>query len=101
LEAARGQSATRQARLFEQAPGFIIIMRGPPHIVEFVNDAHRTAFNSADWIGKPIREAFPSSEGQGFFEALDEVYRSGTTFEPAGRKCAIAAHRMAPRKYAT
>jgi hypothetical protein len=84
LEAARGQPATRQARLFEQAPGFIIIMRGPPHIVEFVNDAHRTAFNCADWIGKSIREAFPSIEGQGFFEALDEVYRSGTTFEAQG-----------------
>src|SRR4051794_1647871 len=60
LEAARGHLNTRQARLFEQAPGFIIIMGGPAHIVEFVNDAHRSAFNSAHWIGKSIREAFPS-----------------------------------------
>jgi PAS domain S-box-containing protein len=84
LEAARGHLATRQARLFEQAPGFIIIMGGPAHIVEFVNDAHRSAFNSAGWIGKPIREAFPSIDGQGFFESLDEVYRSGKTFEAHG-----------------
>ena len=84
LEAARGHLVTRQARLFEQAPGFIIIMGGPAHIVEFVNDAHRSAFNSAGWIGKPIREAFPSIEGQGFFESLDEVYRSGKTFEAHG-----------------
>ena len=76
MDGAIGQLATRQARLFEQAPGFIIIMGGPVHIVEFVNDAHRTAFNSANWIGKTIREAFPSIEGQGFFEELDEVYRS-------------------------
>jgi PAS domain S-box-containing protein len=84
LEAARGDPATRQARLFEQAPGFIIIMGGPAHTVEFVNHAHRSAFNSAGWIGKSIREAFPSIEGQGFFEALDEVYRSGKNFEAHG-----------------
>mgnify|MGYP002623647730 FL=1 len=72
---------SRQRRLFEQAPGFIIAMRGPDHVVEFVNDAHRELFNSDDWIGKPIRAAFPSIEGQGFFEKLDEVYRSGETFE--------------------
>jgi PAS domain S-box-containing protein len=84
FEAAGGHLATRQARFFEQAPGFIIIMGGPAHIVEFVNDAHRSAFNSVDWIGKPIREAFSSIEGQGFFAALDEVYRSGKTFEAHG-----------------
>ena len=35
------EAQDRQRRLFEQAPGFIIIMRGSDHIVEFVNDAHR------------------------------------------------------------
>lgn len=83
-EAGGAHSTTRQARLFEQAPGFIIIMGGPVHTVSFVNDAHRSAFNSADWIGKPIRKAFPSIQGQGFFEALDEVYRTGKTFEAHG-----------------
>jgi PAS domain S-box-containing protein len=71
----------RQTRLFEQAPGFIIIMRGPDHIVEFVNDAHRRVFNSDGWVGRPIREAFPSIEGQGFFERLGRVFRSGQTYE--------------------
>src|SRR3569832_1713507 len=41
----------RQQRLFEQAPGFIIIMRGPDHVVELVNDAHRKVFNSGDGQG--------------------------------------------------
>jgi PAS domain S-box-containing protein len=83
-DAAGAHSSTREARLFQQAPGFIIIMGGPAHIVEFVNDAHRSAFNSAGWIGKPIREAFPSIAGQGFFESLDGVFRSGKTFEAHG-----------------
>src|SRR5205085_4827015 len=83
-EQRRGDEAKRQRRLFEQAPGFIIIMRGPEHVVEFVNDAHRLVFNSDGWVGKTIREAFPSIEGQGFFEELDGVYATGTTFEASG-----------------
>lgn len=71
----------RQRRLFEQAPAFIIVMRGPEHVVEFLNDAHRAVFGSYDWIGKTIREAFPSIEGQGFFEKLDAVYATGEAFE--------------------
>ncbi|RYG34813.1 MAG: PAS domain S-box protein, partial [Burkholderiales bacterium] len=70
----------RQYRLFEQAPGFIVIMNGPQHVVEFVNDAHRELFGSRDWVGKTMREAFPSIAGQGFFEILDRVYASGETF---------------------
>lgn len=73
--------AARQRRLFEQAPGFIIIMRGPDHVVEFVNDVHRAGFGSADWPGRPIREAFPSVAGQGFFELLDRVYATGESYQ--------------------
>ena len=81
----RGKLATeRQHRLFQQAPGFIIIMRGPEHVVEFINDAHKAVFNSADWLERPIRDAFPSIAGQGFFEALDGVFTSGKTFEAQG-----------------
>ena len=73
--------AARQKRLFEQAPGFIIIMRGPEHVVEFVNDAHKRTFGSDKWVGRPLREAFPSIAGQGFFELLDGVYSTGETYE--------------------
>jgi signal transduction histidine kinase/PAS domain-containing protein len=77
----RQSERDRQRRLFEQAPGFIIIMRGPDHVVEFVNDAHREVFGSHDWPDKPIRQAFPSIAGQGFYEQLDTVYSTGRTFE--------------------
>ena len=43
------------ASLFEQAPGFVIIMRGPNHMVEFVNREHRRLFHSDTWPGKTIR----------------------------------------------
>ncbi len=67
----------RLLQTFEQAPGFIVSMRGPEHRVEFVNAAHRRLFSSDHWVGKTIREAFPDIEGQGFFELLDSVYSTG------------------------
>jgi PAS domain S-box-containing protein len=33
-----------------------------------------------DFIGKPVREAMPEIEGQGFFELLDNVYKTGEPF---------------------
>ena len=73
----RAAEAERQRSLFEQAPGFVIIMRGPEHIVEFVNHEHRRLFDSASWPGKAIRTAFPDIGDQGFFELLDKVYTTG------------------------
>lgn len=67
----------RLEQVFEQAPGFICTMRGPDHVFEYVNAAHRRLFGSADWIGKPLADAFPDIQGQGFDELLDQVYRTG------------------------
>jgi len=71
----------RQQRLFEQAPSFIVTMSGVEHRVDFVNDAHRALFGSHDWVGKTIREAFPSLADPGFFRKLDAVYAQGEVFE--------------------
>jgi two-component sensor histidine kinase len=79
-----GEEAQRHRRLFEQAPGFVIVMQGPHHVVEFVNEAHRQAFGSEDWLGKPLREAFPDIAGQGYFELLDKVHTSGEPYQGRG-----------------
>jgi PAS domain S-box-containing protein len=73
----RAAEQERQRRMFEQAPSFVVIFDGPQHVVQFVNNAHRRIFGSAEWLGKPVREAFPDLEGQGYYERLDEVYRTG------------------------
>lgn len=78
---ARTSERDRVYRLFEQAPAFIVAMRGPEHVVEFVNDAHRKLFASSDWLGKTMRDAFPSIAGQGFYEKLDQVYQTGEAVE--------------------
>jgi PAS domain S-box-containing protein len=68
------------AKLFEQAPGFMCTMRGPEHVFEFANPAYSRLAGHRDLIGRPVREAFPEMEGQGFFEVLDQVYQSGEAF---------------------
>ena len=70
----------RQQRLFEQAPGFIAILRGPEHTFEFVNESYKRLAGNRDFIGKPVRQALPDVEGQGFFELLDKVYATGERF---------------------
>jgi len=67
----------RYRRLFQQAPGFITILSQPDHQFEFVNDAYRRLFGERAYIGKTVREVFPELEGQGFFEWLDGVFKTG------------------------
>lgn len=73
----QAEAVERQRRQFEQAPGFICTLRGPDHVFDFVNDAHRRLFGDRDAVGRPVREVFPELQGQGYFELLDEVYRTG------------------------
>ncbi|TFZ07698.1 hybrid sensor histidine kinase/response regulator [Ramlibacter humi] len=66
----------RLHQMFEQAPGFMCVLRGPDHVFEFANAAYRQLFGR-ELLGYGVREAFPELEGQGFFERLDEVYGTG------------------------
>src|SRR5207248_199859 len=43
-----------------------------------------------DFVGKPIRETLPEVEGQGYFELMDQVYRSGVPFVGTEMKVKIA-----------
>ena len=74
---ARSGLDDRLKDLFRQAPGFMVVFRGPEHIVESTNDAYRDLVGARSIIGRPIRDALPELAGQGYFELLDEVFRSG------------------------
>ena len=67
----------RLTQMFQQAPGFIAMVRGPDHVFELTNAAYRQLVGHRDLIGKSVREALPEVEGQGFFEMLDEGFRTG------------------------
>ncbi len=66
--------------IFENAPAFICVLRGPDHVFEFHNTLYRTLVGERDLVGKSVRETFPEIAGQGFLELLDEVYCSGKPF---------------------
>jgi len=63
----------RQARMFEQAPGFIVMLRGPDHVFEVANAAYRQFIGRDDVVGKPAREVLPDVVDQGFIDLLDHV----------------------------
>ena len=66
--------------LFNQAPGFMAVLRGPDHVFEITNAAYLELVGHRDLIGKTVRQALPDVEGQGFFELLDRVYTTGEPF---------------------
>jgi signal transduction histidine kinase/DNA-binding response OmpR family regulator len=68
------------ADIFRQAPAAIAILRGPDHTYEHTNPAYLDLIGQRPVVGLPIREALPELAGQGLYELLDDVYRSGVPF---------------------
>ncbi len=66
--------------LLESAPALITVMSGPDLVFEFVNRRFVAMVGGRDLIGRTAREAFPDVEGQGWFELMDQAYRSGEVF---------------------
>ncbi len=65
---------------FMQAPASFCILKGPQHIYELANEGYSQITGKKNVIGKTVREVFPEIEGQGFFEILDDVYKTGKSF---------------------
>lgn len=70
--------------MFDQAPGFMAMLRGPDHVYVLENASHRHFHGHPDVIGQPIRQAFPELAGQGVIEMLDQVYRAGVPRTASG-----------------
>ncbi len=67
--------------IFMRAPAFIATLRGPQHVFEIANPLYmKIVGESREIVGRPIREALPEVEAQGFFELLDRVYQTGEPF---------------------
>jgi signal transduction histidine kinase/CheY-like chemotaxis protein len=72
--------ALRLASIFEHAPVGVVILAGPAHVFEYVNEAYAAMIANRPVRGKPIREALPELAGQRLHELLDEVYVSGRPY---------------------
>ncbi|HYR06716.1 MAG TPA: PAS domain-containing protein, partial [Longimicrobium sp.] len=78
---------SRLEYVFQQAPAFLAVLRGREHTFALINDAYAQLVGYRDVMGRPVRQALPELRGQGFFELLDEVLRTGTPF--VGREVSI------------
>ena len=68
------QDFKRLADLFQQAPAFFTLLRGPQHIFEMINPPYQQLLGPRSVLGKTVREALPEVEDQGFISLLDNVY---------------------------
>ena len=62
------------------SPTFLAVLRGPDHVIELTDPAFQQLIGDRKIVGKPVRDAMPEVEGQGFFELLDGVYATGVPF---------------------
>ena len=67
----------RLRALFRGAPGFLVVLGGPTHVVELTNSSYEELIGFRDIEGKPLAQALPEVVGQGFLTLLDQVYASG------------------------
>lgn len=65
---------------FMNTPAVLAILKGREHVFELANRDYLEFVGRDDIIGKTVREALPEIEGQGFFELLDNVYKTGEPF---------------------
>ena len=73
---------------FDNAPGFIALLRGPEFVFEMVNKAYYQLVGHRPLQGLPAFEALPDVRNQGFEEILQRVYTEGVPF--VGRAIRLA-----------
>jgi PAS domain S-box-containing protein len=81
----------RLARMFEQTPGFIALLEGPEHRIQFTNPAYQQLIGHRDVVGKTVAEALPDAVAQGYVDLLDGVVASGKAHRSSGARYAVQA----------
>ncbi len=76
---AMGTVATLKA-WFDQAPGFVALLRGPDFVFEMVNEAYYQLVGHRKIVGVPLFDALPDIRNQGFEELLLGTFNTGTPF---------------------
>ena len=76
-------------RLFELAPGFMAVLRGPDHVFEMANAAYLLVIGERDYLGLPFRQVVPEMEDQGYLALLDKVYRTNEVFVGRGLRASL------------
>ncbi|MES2830417.1 MAG: PAS domain-containing protein [Pseudomonadota bacterium] len=67
----------RLQNLFNQAPGYIVVLTSAALIFEMANEAYLRLIGRQHIIGKTLREILPELEGQAFMKLLDKAFSTG------------------------
>jgi len=79
----------RFQQLFDQAPTFMAVLRGPKHVFEYANPGYHTLIGHREVLGRSVAEALPDAAAQGYIDILDRVYRTGEVYSGRGLKYAM------------
>ncbi|MGE0658901.1 MAG: PAS domain-containing protein [Reyranellaceae bacterium] len=66
--------------LFEQAPSFMAVLRGPDHVFDIANAAYLDLIGGREVIGRKVQDALPELVEQGFHDRLNRVFASGEPY---------------------
>jgi signal transduction histidine kinase len=78
-------------QLFDQAPTFLAVLRGPEHRFEMVNPGYLALISHRPVVGRTLADALPEAVAQGYSALLDEVYRSGKPYSALGARFVFQA----------
>ncbi|WP_417281756.1 PAS domain-containing protein [Bosea eneae] len=82
--------------MFEQAPTFMALLRGPEHRFDLANPSYLRLIGDREVVGRTVAEALPDAVAQGVVGILDDVYRTGVPFTANGARFVIQAEPGGP-----
>jgi signal transduction histidine kinase/PAS domain-containing protein len=85
----------RLAQLFEQAPSFMAVVRGPEHRFELANPAYRRLVGGRDVVGHTVGEILPDVADQ-YLALLDRVFADGQAYSAQGAPYVMQAYAGGP-----
>ncbi|MES2632981.1 MAG: ATP-binding protein [Pseudomonadota bacterium] len=83
---------------FDQAPGFVALLRGRDFVFEMVNDAYYQLVGHRQVLGLPLFEALPDVRNQGYEELLLGTFSTGKPFIGRGMRILVEEQAGAPPK---
>lgn len=84
------------AQLFDQAPSFMAVLRGPEHRFDYTNPGYNKLIGHRKVLGMRVADALPEVSSQGYVDLLDSVYQSGEPFVGQGSKYTMQAEPDGP-----
>jgi PAS domain S-box-containing protein len=79
----------RFARLFDQAPTFMVMLAGPEHRIELVNPNYLRLVGHRTILGRSVAQALPDAAAQGYVQLLDRAFETGEPMSFVGSKYAV------------